>query len=97
MNDENLDDWLLSFGNAASCPVCNYRWGFTIGDQTHACRIKGFEPCLAITNGVLCERQYWFKVVNDGGSLNFAKIRRNLARRLEYWHKIYAEKYPVMK
>lgn len=93
MNDENFDDWLRRFGCWPSCPVCSYRHKFVSYNES-ACKINGFELCLAIVNNVRCESQYWFNVVNDGGMFNFPKIRRNLARRLKYWQRVYAEKYP---
>ena len=93
MNDGDFEGWLSRFGSWAFCPVCHYRNQF-VSSENYGCKLSGFEPCTAIVNGRRCDGQYWFKVVNDGGLVNFPKIRRNIAKRLKFWQKIYNEKYP---
>lgn len=95
MNNDDFYDWVYGFGSWSNCPVCYHRDQFRTHDKDYACRLSGVEPCLAIVNNVRCDSQYWFKVVSDGGRVNFTKIRRNLAKRLKFWQRIYAEKYPV--
>lgn len=93
MTDESFDSWLLLFGSWPNCPVCSYRHRL-VGCDKSPCLIDDFEPCLAIVDNIRCESQYWFGVVKNNDPLGFPQIRRNLSGRLEFWKKVYAEKYP---